>query len=674
MKSKLALSFPWVVLAFVFVMIVLDQYQSRSSEVLSLKKQPISEPLGEKDPVCLMDTSEGTEYAWSYQQKQYYFCNPYCLEQFQKEPEKWLNSELFPSNLEMIQTESHRTIARDPVCNMDIAKGVSHHILYHQENYYFCTTFCRDAFKKEPEKWLQRTEPAGSHLMHGIPSWMYQFGVAIILLISFGLFEVIHWVQEKRNTSPQVHIKAMEARLNVSTWKPLHRLLKWEPFIFVLRFFFVICFLTIIAAGLFGNQNPAMNIAPLLTWTIWWVGLIFVILYFGKAWCTVCPWDAIATWMERLKFWGPRKSGLGLRLKWPKSLRNIWLAVFLFIGLTWLELGLGVTMIPRATAWLALLILGMAIVSAFLFDRKSFCRYGCLVGRISGLYAMFSSTELRVEDPKACSSCKTMDCYRGNEKGDGCPTFEFPKTMQLSTYCILCTECIKTCPKDNIVIRQRPWGADLVQEGKPRVDEAFLSIILLSMTGFHGLTMTPKWSQWSLAVENGLQIPSRFAFSLLMSLILIAPILIFWGLTWLSSLCSKRYDSKTFFIRYAYALLPIALFYHLAHNAEHFLMEGPKLIALISDPFGWGWNLFGTAKWTMTPLITLEGLWWIQIVFILIGHIYSLWISEQTTRRLIPDRKQAFLSQLPMLFAMVLFSIFSLWLVKQPMEMRISAM
>ena len=103
-------------------------------------------------------------------------------------------------------------------------------------------------------------------------------------------------------------------------------------------------------------------------------------------------------------------------------------------------------------------------------------------------------------------------------------------------------------------------------------------------------------------------------------------------------------------------------------------MEGPKIIALISDPFGWGWNLFGTASWTMTPLITLEGLWWIQIVFILIGHLYSLWISERTTRRLISDRKQAFFSQLPMLLAMVLFSIFSLWLLKQPMEMRISAM
>ena len=69
---------------------------------------------------------------------------------------------------------------------------------------------------------------------------------------------------------------------------------------------FAIVVLVVIAAGLFGNQNPAMNIAPLLTWTVWWAGLIFAVLYLGKGWCTVCPWDALAGWAERLKFRGPR--------------------------------------------------------------------------------------------------------------------------------------------------------------------------------------------------------------------------------------------------------------------------------------------------------------------------------------------------------------------------------
>jgi hypothetical protein len=70
----------------------------------------------------------------------------------------------------------------------------------------------------------------------------------------------------------------------------------------------------------------------------------------------------------------------------------------------------------------------------------------------------------------------------------------------------------------------------------------------------------------------------------------------------------------------------------------------------------------------------LGGLWILQVLFVLVGHVYGLWISSRITRRLTGDRRAAFFGQLPMLAAMVLFSVFSLWLLHQPMEMRLSAM
>ena len=129
-----------------------------------------------------------------------------------------------------------------------------------------------------------------------------------------------------------------------------------------------------------------------------------------------------------------------------------------------------------------------------------------------------------------------------------------------------------------------------------------------------------------------------------------------------------------YFVRYAYALLPIALFYHLAHNMEHLLMEGPKVVTLASDPFGWGWNLFGTLGWAVPPLVSLDVLWILQILLVLVGHVYSLWVAQRTSINIFGDRKAAFKSQIPMLIGMIAFSIFSLWLLKQPMEMRTSAM
>jgi polyferredoxin len=498
---------------------------------------------------------------------------------------------------------------------------------------------------------------------------MFQSGVVVVLLVSFGLFEMVGPLER-----PSGGASALAHRFDlVPAGSRRHRLLLWPPLRFLLQLPVVALFALIIAAGLFGNQNPAFNIAPMLTWTLWWAGLIFFVLYFGKLWCTVCPWDAVATWMERLRPWGARGRGLGLRLPWPKALRNIWLAVAFFVVLTWIELGQGVTSIPRMTAVLALTMLAMTVMGAFLFDRKSFCRYGCLVGRVSGLYALFSPLELRTRDKAGCAGCATRECFVGSARGDGCPTFEYPRSMDRSTYCTLCTECVRTCPRDNVTLRLRPWGADLAGGGPARKDEAVLAIVLLSMTGFHGLTMIPSWPRWLQAVAEALRVSPPVAFTLVTAGMLLAPILLFGILSRVSAWTAKR-DTRTVFLNYAYALLPIALFYHLAHTAEHFLMEGPKVLALASDPFGTGWDLFGTARAVFPPLVTLEGLWVLQVLFVVVGHLYGLWISAQTTRRLVADPGRAAAAQLPMLATMILSSLASLWLLSQPMEMRLSAM
>ncbi len=578
-------------------------------------------------------------------------------------------STIFVDANEMARTaaapsESAPAVGLDPVCGMSVRTEGAEKVHFEGKIFHFCSSYCRAAFLEKPAAFGASAAPRMSHTMRGIPTRMYQISLVAVLLLSFGLIEWLSFRTAGKG--------AMAARLELTAWPPLRRLLSWRLFPFLPRAVLAALFLLVIAAGLFGNQNPAMNIAPLLTWTVWWTGLIFAVLYFGKAWCTVCPWDALAGWAERLKFWGPRGAGQGLALPWPKPLRNIWFAVALFVGLTWIELGMGITLIPRATAWVALGMLGLAVVSAFLFERKAFCRYACLVGRVSGLYALFSAVEVRASSG-VCAECKTADCWKGNERGDGCPTFEYPRAMKLNTYCTMCAECFKTCPGGSMALRLRPWGADLAVEGKPRSDEAVLALILLSMTAFHGLTMTPSWVALQEAARAATGWSFAGVFTALMAASLVLPCLIYGALAWLSARWGKV-EFRDLWVRFAYALLPIALFYHLAHNAEHFLMEGPKLLALVSDPFGRGWNLFGTALWTVPPLVSLEGLWQIQILFVLVGHLYSLWITAQTARRLVAGGGGVLAVQGPMLAAMVAFSWASLWLLKQPMEMRVSGM
>jgi len=142
---------------------------------------------------------------------------------------------------------------------------------------------------------------------------------------------------------------------------------------------------------------------------------------------------------------------------------------------------------------------------------------------------------------------------------------------------------------------------------------------MLSITGFHGLTMTPNWARLTDWLSRSLSLGNLLAFSLGMTLLLLLPILVYAVLVWFSyslgnnAAANGRLSFHDYFVRYAYALLPIALFYHLAHNMEHLLMEGPKVVALISDPFGWNWNLLGTAHWSTPPLVSLDVLWIVQV-------------------------------------------------------------
>jgi YHS domain-containing protein/ferredoxin len=648
------------------------------------------------DPVCNMEVSPAWGIRSEHLGQMYHFCTERCRESFDSDPETFL-------------------VSRCMVCTTPLASHDRFEATYLGKTYELCSEEHRAEFKSDPAAFFM-------HSMWGIPSWLYYTSIALVLIVSFGLFDWLSRWQSRRASRRQssspgttaadgwapngashaasattislpilsanvvsaampsaIGSRAGGNRFDLLSIGVLRAAVRSRGFRFAVQLVMVILFTVIIAAGLFGNQNPALNIAPLMTWTIWWGLLPVLILFAGKAWCYACPWDAVAGWLEKLRLWKKTDDGISMNHRWPRAIRNVSIATILFVGLTWVELGFGVTMRPMVTAYLALGMLFMAIVSAMLFDKKSFCRYGCLVGRVSGLYALFGGTEVRSRSAAVCDGCRTKECVKGSDTAYGCPTFLYPGKLDTNTYCIQCMECVQACPHDNLAVNLRPWGADLAIEGKPRSDEAYLALLMLSITGFHGLTMTPAWQQLIDWIRGSVDFGRVLGFSSGMALIMLAPIGIYAALIGVSMLLGQAHALKPltyrdYFVRYAYALLPIALFYHIAHNLEHLLMEGPKVLAMVSDPLGWSWNLFGSAGWSIPPLISLSNLWVVQVLLVLIGHVYSLWVAQKVSLRLFGGARAAFRSQLPMLVGMIAFSVFSLWLLKQPMEMRTSAM
>jgi ferredoxin len=256
--------------------------------------------------------------------------------------------------------------------------------------------------------------------------------------------------------------------------------------------------------------------------------------------------------------------------------------------------------------------------------------------------------------------------------------------MEDSTYCILCGECVKSCPKDNVALNLRPFGEDLNHYANPRRDEAFLAVTLLSLTSFHGLTMTPFWE--NVAAPEGTilgwvgsltGLGHLGSFTIGMAAVLAAPLLLYFFFCKAVATLAERNPDTTqkvtpmdVFIQFSYALLPIALFYHLAHNGMHLFMEGQNVVTYLSDPLGRGWDLFGTATRAFPPLLSTTTIWIAQVVLVVVGHVYGISITHRIAQRLFGKGTTSYLVEVPILAAMIIFSFFSLWIMHLDMNMR----
>lgn len=452
------------------------------------------------------------------------------------------------------------------------------------------------------------------------------------------------------------------------------RILKYRAFQFILQLPNALIFAMVIVAGIWGTQLGDMNFATVITWLIWWAIIIFTFLFFSRLWCMVCPLVSFAEWIQRGTLWGVRKRVFSLNRKWPKKLRNFWIPTFFFIILTWMYLFLGLASNPLYTALVTIfLFIAPAIVVSLIYERRTFCRYVCPIGGVIGVYSMNAPLELRNHSDEVCKACKEKACYRGNDKGYGCPVLEFPQKIDTNAYCTLCTECIKTCPHDNISLSVRPFLSDLWHTKKLGFDVAAIAVLLLGITVFQTLEMVGPWTEASDSIISTTGLGEKIVLTIsYLLLAVLAPLAIFslWSaLTrWLSG---NNAGFRTVFLAFSFAFLPIALVSHLAHNLVHFFEEGAVAIPVISDPLGWGWNLFGTAFYIPGPLLGLDPLRLMQMILVTGGYLAAVYAGWRVARGVFGDRPRAVLGGLvPMLVLMIAFAGVNLWLLNLPMGMR----
>jgi hypothetical protein len=113
---------------------------------------------------------------------------------------------------------------------------------------------------------------------------------------------------------------------------------------------------------------------------------------------------------------------------------------------------------------------------------------------------------------------------------------------------------------------------------------------------------------------------------------------------------------------FAHTLVPIALAYAVAHYFTLILFEGQVLLFAASDPFGFGWDLFGTANDAVNfTWVSPRTIWYIQVAAIVGGHVIAVTLAHDRALQVFP-RAAAVRTQYAMLGLMVGLTVLGLTL------------
>ncbi len=439
-------------------------------------------------------------------------------------------------------------------------------------------------------------------------------------------------------------------------WPWSKRLVRMRSFQFLLILPNLFIFYLFLIAGFFGTPVGNRNIIIVFVWILWWFVLIAVLVPFGsRAWCTMCPLPFFGDWLQRRalikvrpgKSPGTENTFFGLHKRWPKALSNIWLQNFGFLFLATLSALLVTRPIVSAAVFCALFLIAIAL--GLIYRLRTFCNYVCPISGFLSLYAMTSTVELRSADKDVCLKCKSKACIRGSDKGWACPWNVYMGKLDRNNYCGLCFECVKSCPNDNISLLARPFStSDVVLRG---YDEVWKACIMLVLALTYSIILLGPWGQfkdWANVSEVG----DWRGFGLFAGGQALLALVIFPALYYLSIRLAKWYahadsvPTKELFLRYAYMLVPMGLLAWIAFSVPLMLVNGSYMVSVVSDPLGWGMNLFGTADFPWTPLRP-DWVPYIQVPILLAGFYYGLRGLNKVGRQIFSDPRQLHKSLVP---------------------------
>jgi hypothetical protein len=468
-----------------------------------------------------------------------------------------------------------------------------------------------------------------------LPLWLYLYGAGAAVLASFVPISLFSGKRKVGEDAPYLYPRFDLLRVGF-----LRAVLTSRTLLLGLRLLSVGLFLLVVLTSLLGRQNADANFAPTFVWIIWWVGLGFFTAFVGNVWPLVNPWKILFESADALVRRLGARNGLELREPYPASW-GLWPSVALYGVFVWVE-----NVFPGSSTpvYIAVLVLTYSVLvwgGMVVYGKEAWLRRGEVFSVFFGLLARFAPTEVRVLDPKLCQSCS-----------DACGTVE--------KGCVNCYECFARAALEDRELNLRPPAVGLSRPEPVPPGGVFFVIVVLAGMAFDGLLETPLWNE----LRRDLSLPQVVG--------LVALPLVFFsaylGFVKLSQIFGRGTDGlRRFAAAYVFSLVPIAVAYQVAHYYTLLLVQGQGIIRHVSDPFGWDWNLFGTAGYSIDPgVIGAAFVWYSQVALIVAGHVVAVYLAHLVALRLFQDPGRALRSQLPMLALMILYTVFSLWIISQP--------
>jgi hypothetical protein len=434
-----------------------------------------------------------------------------------------------------------------------------------------------------------------------VPLWLFYYGAAVVLVVSFVALGAL-W--KRPLLEPRADGRPLGPRAQSILLGPEIRILLGG----ISLALFVLLFL----AAAIGDRSPAANITPTFVYVVFWLGLVPIVVLLGNVWRVLSPWraaaDAVAWLAARLRIARPAPftypAGLG------RVPAGIGLMAFAALELAWpdsanprhLAIAIGVY---SAFTWLGMLLFGRR---AWLENGEGFHVYFELLSRI-GAFGV----------------------------------------------------------RDGRVIVRMPLSALSRRDDVPGT--VFFVAVMLGSVAFDGFSRTPWWQDRVLAIETrwALESPtiSDTAVFLLNLLGLIAAVALV-ALVYLVAVEAARVVGSvpyTLAPEFVGSLVPIALAYAVAHYFSSLIVQGQVIFRLASDPFGYGWDLFGTAdQQPRLDILSPNTTWYVQVAALVIGHVAGLAIAHDRAVALFGEARRALRTQYAMLVLMVAYTVGGLYL------------